>query len=448
MGNAAISRGDGIMNRISLSISIVTLTLAAAGGFIAARFTQSATPATQSSTMSGAPSQTQPEIDYWVAPMDPNYRRDEAGQSPMGMDLIPVYKKTMDQPEGAEKALWINPAVINNLGVRIEPVVRGSFTRALRTVGVVTIDEEKQSDIHVRSEGWIENLIVKTEGEKVEQGDVLFQIYSPALSTAQSEYVQAIRLNRSGLITAARARLQALGMSPKQIEQVRRSGKPFNWVDVTAPQSGTVIVHQVREGMFVKPEALTMRLVDLSSVWVIADIFENQTAQLKQGQNVHMTAPSVPLQKWSGMVDYIYPMVEADTRTVKVRVRFDNAAGDLKLNAFVKIEIDVAPIEDALTIPLSAIIRTSKGDRVILALGEGNFRPAQVRLGFEKEGRIHVLAGLELGEHVVTSGQFLIDSEASLEPSLLRLVAPTRSTPRDTMTDPMSHDMMDKGASE
>ena len=427
------------MNRITISASIIVIGLAAVGGFFVARFTQSTSPTGQSSQMSTSANQTQPEIDYWVAPMDPNYRREEAGKSPMGMDLIPVYKKLMDQGDEAENALKINPAVINNIGVAIEPVVQGDFARPLYTVGIVTIDEEKQSDIHVRSEGWIENLLVKSEGETVEQGDVLFQIYSPALSTAQSEYIQAIRLNRRGLIDAARARLNALGMTPRQIEQVRQSGKPFHQVDIAAPRSGTVVAHQVREGMFVKPQTLTMRLVDLKSVWVIADIFENQTTQLKPGQTVQMTVPSAPTKKWSGTVDYIYPSVEVDTRTVKVRLRFDNAAGDLKLNAFVKIEIDVAPIENALTIPLSAVIRTSTQDRVVLALGEGRFRPAQVHLGFESEGRIQILAGLKLGEKIVTSGQFLIDSEASLEPSLLRL---------STLNPPMSHDMMDKGASK
>lgn len=439
MGDIAISRGDGIMNRISISISIVVIGLAAAGGVLVARFTQSASPSAPSAQMSASANKTQPEIDYWVAPMDPNYRREDAGKSPMGMDLIPVYKKSMDQGDGVDNALEINPAVINNIGVAVEPVVQGYFSRPLHTVGVVTIDEEKQSDIHVRSEGWIENLIVKSEGEVVEQGDVLFQIYSPALSTAQSEYIQAIKLNRRGLIDAARTRLNALGMTQRQIEQVRQSGKPFHRVDITAPRSGTVVVHQVREGMFVKPQTLTMRLGDLTSVWVVADIFENQTTQIKRGKRVQMTAPSVPNKEWLGTVDYIYPIVEVDTRTVKVRLRFGNAAGDLKLNAFVKIEIEGVPIEDALTIPLSAVIRTSTQDRVILALGEGRFRPTQVHLGFESEGRIQILAGLTLGEKIVTSGQFLIDSEASLEPSLLRLITPKM---------PLSHDMMDKGASE
>ncbi len=427
------------MNRITISAFIIVIGLAAVSGFFVARFTQSASPAGHSSQMNMSANQTQPEIDYWVAPMDSNYRREEAGKSPMGMDLIPVYKKLMGQGGEAENALEINPAVINNIGVAIEPVVHGDFARPLHTVGIVTIDEEKQSDVHVRSEGWIEKLFVKSEGEIVEQGDVLFQIYSPALSTAQSEYIQAIRLNRRGLMDAARARLEALGMTLRQIEQVRQSGKPFHQVDITAPRSGTVVAHQVREGMFVKPQTLTMRLVDLKSVWVIADIFESQTTQLMPGQTVQMSVSSAPTKKWSGRVDYIYPMVEVDTRTVKVRLRFDNVAGDLKLNAFAKVKINVAPIEDALTIPLSAVIRTSTQDRVILALGEGFFRPAQVHLGFESEGRIQILAGLKRGEKVVTSGQFLIDSEASLEPSLLRL-----STPKL----PMPHGMMDKGASK
>ncbi|MBV1934265.1 MAG: efflux RND transporter periplasmic adaptor subunit, partial [Parvibaculaceae bacterium] len=158
------------MNRISISASVIVIGLAAVGGFFTAQFTQGASPAGQSSQMSMSANRTQPEIDYWVAPMDPNYRRDEAGKSPMGMDLIPVYKKFMDQGDEAESALEINPAVTNNIGVAIETVVQGSFARPLHTVGIVTIDEEKQFDIHVRSEGWIENLLVKSEGEIVEQG--------------------------------------------------------------------------------------------------------------------------------------------------------------------------------------------------------------------------------------------------------------------------------------
>lgn len=432
------------MTRMSLTASIVVVLLAAGGGFLTARFTQSTLP---SSETTNAPL-AQPAIDYWVAPMDPNYRRDEAGKSPMGMDLIPIYKVDGVQNTGDKTSLQIDPSVINNIGVRIEPVLQGVFNRPLHTVGIVTIDEEKQSDIHVRSEGWVEKLIVKSEGEKVAKGAVLFQIYSPALSTAQSEYLQALRLNQRGLKDAARDRLRALGMTHQQIEHIRQSGKPTRRVDITAPQSGTVLVHQVREGMFVKPETLTMRLVDLSSVWVIANIFENQMAQVKLGQRVHMTVPAAPTKKWSGAVDYIYPSVEVATRTVKIRLRFANDAGDLKLNAFAKVKIDVAPIEDALTVPLSAVIRTSTQDRVILALGEGRFRPAQVELGFEQEGRIQVLAGLKRGEQVVTSGQFLIDSEASLEPSLLRLVAPKQSTPDNAMGHPLSHDTMNKGASK
>jgi len=202
-------------------------------------------------------------------------------------------------------------------------------------------------------------------------------------------------------------------------------------VAVYAPHAGTVMDLMVREGMFLKPADTAMQLADLSQVWLIADVFENQTSDLSIGQKAVMTLAAFPGEEWIGKVDYIYPTAVSDTRTIRVRARFDNGDGRLKPNMYANVTIADSEATPVLTIPASALIRTSRGDRVILALGDGRFRPALVVPGAEARGRVQILSGLNEGERIVTSGQFLLDSEASLEPALLRLSAPDEMADMD-----------------
>jgi Cu(I)/Ag(I) efflux system membrane fusion protein len=411
------------MKKIHLLMIAALVMMGVAGGFFSARLlgTDSvsiAEPATN------APRDSQErEIAYWVAPMDPNYRRAEPGLSPMGMELVAVYAGAERGAGEGEPALQISPAVVNSIGVRSEAVRRADLALNIRTVGHVMADEEKQSDIHTRSEGWIEVLSVEAEGEAVRRGELLFQIYSPALVAAQSEYLQSMRLARPALQTAATERLAALGMGEQQIAQLRESGAVNRRVGVYAPQSGVVTALNVREGMFVRPSDMTVSLADLSTIWVFAEIFETQADWVAPRQRAVMTLPAFPGEAWEGEVDYVYPTVQTQTRTIRVRLRFPNPEMRLKPNMFADIVIDAAPREGVLIIPQSALIRTSQGERVILALGDGRFRPAQVRAGVESGDEVEILSGLEVGERVVTSSQFLIDSEASLNAALLRMTA-------------------------
>ncbi len=194
-------------------------------------------------------------------------------------------------------------------------------------------------------------------------------------------------------------------------------------VDVHAPQSGVVTEIDVREGMFVQPATMVMRLADLSTIWVMADIFETASSWVAEGQRAQMTLAAFPGETWEGRIDYVYPTADARTRTVQTRLRFDNEDGRLRPNMFANLSIKAAPKESALVIPAAALIRHSSQDRVVLALGEGRFRPAAVRAGTESGGLIEILDGLNAGETVVTSSQFLIDSEAGLDASLLRLTS-------------------------
>jgi Cu(I)/Ag(I) efflux system membrane fusion protein len=361
------------------------------------------------------------EVLYWVAPMDPNYRSDEPGKSPMGMDLVPVYAD--DQlPDSGEPALRIAPAVVNNIGVKTAGVARGTLHRHIDTVGYVTPDADRVSHVHVRAEGWIEQLEADTEGDAVSRDAALFEIYSPALASAQDEYLQALRAGGSKLIEASERRLAALGMNAGQIRALRASGRARKNLTVTSPQDGYLLELNVREGMFVEPGNTIMSLADLSEIWVDVDVFEQQIDWVQMGQTARMRLPFAPDRVWQGTVDYVYPTIRPETRSARVRLAFDNPDLVLKPNMYANVEIEADPRRDVLHVPAQAVIRSGDTSRVILALGDGRFRPAEVATGLESEGRIEILRGLSAGERVVVSSQFLIDSEASLDASLLRMI--------------------------
>jgi len=401
--------------RFLLALSLAAAALAGA----AAGWWWSGSPS--GSGEEGAAAGSEREILYWVAPMDPSYRREEPGQSPMGMDLVPVYA---DDAGGAadEPSLRIRPAVVNNIGVKTATVERGQMARRIDTVGFITPNEHRVGHVHVRSEGWIEHLAIHTEGARVARGDVLFRFFAPAVVSAQDEFVQALASGRRALIDATRRRLLALGLLPDQIEQLQSTREAHRLIDIKAQQSGYVTALNVRHGMFVKPELMVMSIADLSEIWVEVDVFERQIDWVRPGQPARMHLPFAPEREWAGSVDYVYPTIRADSRTARVRLAFDNPDLALKPNMYAKVAIDAAPRRDVVHVPSQAVIRAGNQERVILALGEGRFRPAEVRTGLESEGRVEILAGLAAGEKIVVSSQFLLDSEASLDASLLRMI--------------------------
>ncbi len=360
-------------------------------------------------------------ILYWKAPMDPNFRRDQPGKSPMGMDLVPVYVGS--EAGGDDRNLVrINPSVQNNIGVRITPVVKTDFSRDIDTIGFIQIDDENRANIDVRSEGWVEKLYVQSMGETITKGRPLFDLYSKPLVTAQEEYLQARRIGRDSLIGAAKGRLRALGLSHGQIKRLEKSGEVRRLVRVYAPQNGVITMINIAEGEFVKPGKSIMSLAELSSVWVLAEIFETQASQVKPGQSANMTISSEPGRKWTGLVDYVYPVINAASRTIQVRLRFDNLDGTLRPEGYAKLTIKTAPKTNVLSIDREALIQSGKSTRVILALGDGQFQPAEVSAGMESNGRVEILSGLQVGENVVVSAQFLLDSEASLQGTTLRMM--------------------------
>jgi Cu(I)/Ag(I) efflux system membrane fusion protein len=360
----------------------------------------------------------EPQILYWVAPMDPNYRRDKPGKSPMGMDLIPVYAEDSGTADGS---VSIAPEVVQNLGVRTAVAERSRLWRGIDTVGYVDYDESLVSHIHLRTEGWIENLAVQSEGERVARGQHLFDLYSPELVNAQQEFLQALKLDNAGMQQASRERLAALGVSAGQIQALQKTRQVQQRVAVFAPQDGVVSTLPVRDGMFVKPADRVMSLADLSQVWLLAEVFERQSDWVEVGQAADVVLPYQPGTQLEGRVEYIYPGLDPKTRTLKVRLRFANPDESLKPNMYANVKIYGGARNDITVIPLEALIRTGREERVVLALGEGRFTSRKVQAGMESGDWVEIIKGIEPGDRVVTSGQFLIDSEASLKASMQRM---------------------------
>jgi len=358
------------------------------------------------------------EILYWRAPMDPNYRRDQPGKSPMGMDLVPVYA----DEAGPEMGLVsIDPRVVSNLGVRTEPVERSVLSRRIETVGYVAYDEETLLQINTRVDGWIEHLAVKAAGDPVQRGQVLFELYSPTLVNAQQEHMAAMRSSNEALHEASLQRLRALGMTPDEIDRLHNQRTVEQRIGVFAEKDGVVAQLGVREGEFVTPATNILSIAELDQVWILAEVFERQAAWVAPGQRAEVQLDFLPGDRWVGTVDYVYPELDPRTRTLQVRLRLDNAAGVLRPNMFARVEIFGSETSPVLHVPREAVIRGGNVDRVVLALGDGQFRAQPVELGIEAGERVEIRSGISDGDLVVTSGQFLIDSESNIETALERM---------------------------
>ena len=370
----------------------------------------------------GIEKEAEPKPLYWVAPMDANYRRDESGLSPMGMELVPVYADgASDGPNEGPGTIRISPDVVNNLGVRTATAQIKVMSSVIKTVGYVGYDEDELVHIHPRVEGWIERLYVKATGDPVEAGAPLYEIYSPTLVNAQEELVVALGRNNSQLIKASEDRLSALQLPSNAIAVLKESKQIQQTVTFYAPKSGVIDNLNIRQGFFVKPGNTMMSIGNLDQVWVEAEVFERQSASVSEGNPVSMTVDYLPGRKWNGVVNYVQPTLDAMTRTMKVRLRFDNEDGALKPNMFAQVELDTQNEGTSLIVPREAVIRTGSNDRVVLALGEGAFKSIEVEIGRVDDQYSEILSGIEEGERVVVSAQFLLDSESSKSSDFKRM---------------------------
>jgi Cu(I)/Ag(I) efflux system membrane fusion protein len=392
---------------------VVVLLAAVAAGFGVGRWWPSSGNGMDTEQASG-----ERKILYWRAPMDPNYRRDRPGKSPMGMDLVPVYADEAGEQIGL---VSIDPRVVSNLGVRTAAVERSVLSRRIETVGYVTYDEETLLQINTRVDGWIEHLAVKAAGDPVRRGQVLFELYSPTLVNAQREHLAAMRSNNEALHEASLQRLRALGMTPDEIDRLHNQQTVEQRIRVFSAKNGFVAQLGVREGVYVTPATNIIAIAELDQVWVLAEVFERQAAWVAPGQRAEVQLDFLPGERWVGTVDYVYPELDPTTRTLQVRLRFDNTAGALRPNMFARVEISGDETGPVLHVPREAVIRGGNADRVVLALGGGQFRAQPVELGIETGEQVEIRSGVSEGDVVVTSGQFLIDSESNIDAALARM---------------------------
>jgi len=374
------------------------------------------------------------QIKHWVAPMDPTYLSDKPGKSPMGMDLVPVYEE-----QSTEGFVQIDPAFVQNIGVQSTEVERNDIPFQIRTIGNVTYNEKQMFLINTKYSGWIENVELNYIGEPVHEGQKLFEIYSPELLATQKEYLDALKyakrmsqnnypdvLRRANALTeASRERLRFWDITDEQISQLERSRKPMRTLAVYSPAEGIVLekMNSALEGMYVKPGMNLYKIVDLTSVWVDAEVFEDQLPWMKLGGKAQLEFPHRPGKHFIGFVRYLYPYLNPKTRTVKVSLEVLNTDRSLKADMYANIFFNVPSITNVLTVPEEAVIHSGKRNVVVLDRGEGSFQVKEVELGVNGEGIWEVKKGIELGDRVVISSQFLIDSESNLREAIRKMIS-------------------------
>jgi Cu(I)/Ag(I) efflux system membrane fusion protein len=349
------------------------------------------------------------EILYWYDPMHPQTHFDKPGKSPfMDMELVPKYASAR------AGAIAIDPRVVQNLGVRTAQVVRGQLERSITATGSVAIDERRLFTVESRAAGWIAKLHVNAVGESAKKGEVLAELVSPEIEAAQKELALALQLDDKKLVASARTKLELLGVA---VPIEHAEGR----VPLISPQAGVVTELLAREGSQLAPGAALLKLANLETVWVVVDVPQALSTALAIGADAFVTLSGVS-GNFYARVDYVYPFVDIDTRTVRARLVVENTSARLKPGMWVDVSIAGMNLEDALLVPTEAVIRTGTRNVVIVAEGEGTFRPTEVTVGDEQSDRVVVLEGLTEGQRVVVSGQFLIDSEASLTGAYRRLV--------------------------
>jgi len=395
-----------------------------------------------------APAQAQPgpgarprdrEPLYYRSPMNPAVTSPVPRKDEMGMEFLPVYDEGEADESGAIK---LSAAMINNLGVRTAKARPGQLESSVRTVGSVAYDERGRIEVRVRTEGYVERLSVRAEGESVRRGQALFAAFSPRLAVAQREYLHALAFGDPALTDAAAGRLAALGLDAATIERLRTTGKVAGRVTYYAPEDGVVTVLGVREGALAEPGMSAMTVVPISRLWVIAEIPEADAARIRQGAAASLSFPALPGESLRARVLEVLPQLNEATRTLQARLELDNPGSRLAAGMRADVVIEGGDGSETLMVPIEALIRTGRAERVIVALGDGRFAARDVTSGRESGEDIQILAGLEAGEEVVVSGQFMIDSESQVRSSLRRYDAP------QVEQDPAGHDhatMPEKG---
>jgi len=393
----------------------------------------------------------------WRNPMNPAITSPKPAKDPMGMDYVPVCAEDA-AGSGPAGTVSIDPTVVQNIGVRVNKAVNRELSRTITTVGRITYDETKLVTLHPKVDGWVDKLFIDKTGEVVKQGTMLLSFYSPQLVSSQNEYLLAlsnwqqlrdspyvdIRDGAKRLLDSSLDRLRFFDVPAHQIRALRKTHKVLKNLHIQSPAAGVITKIGVREGAHVTPATDLYKIADLSSVWVLADLYEYEIGWVRKGDEVRLRIASLPNHDFTGRITYIYPYLDPKTRTNKVRIEFDNREGLLKPDMFGDVEIVASQSKGGVFIPREAVLVTGKRTHVFVQTAPGRFEPRTVRTGARAEGLVEIRSGVRAGELVVTSGQFLIDSESSIREAAAKMVAPKSLTAK-TQSRKGKQDMDMKG---
>jgi len=372
----------------------------------------------------------QKKIAYYKDPMHPWITSDQPGKSPdCGMDMVPVY-----EGDSGIKGIKIDPTVVQNIGVETEEVQRRRLTRTIRTVGRVTYDETKLYNVNTKIMGWVENLYVDYTGKAIKKGDRLLDIYSPELVNTQEEYLLALRYRdqllesnveeaRKGaedLVQSAKRRLLNWDIPSEDIDAIEEARAPNKTMTVYSPADGIVMEKMIVNGQSIEAGMTLYKIADLSDVWILADVYQYELPWVKLNAPAELELSYLPGRVFKGRITYIYPFLSEETKTVKVRIEVQNPEGQiiLKPDMYATVRIKSPLVVKDVAVPDQAVIRSGERNIVVVSLGGGYFDPREVTLGVTADGYDQVLEGLKEGEHIVTSSQFLIDSESNLKAAI------------------------------
>ena len=359
--------------------------------------------------------------------MHPQIIRDHPGDCPIcGMKLEPVRKQagqlSQPSPGGDDATIAVDPATVQMMGVKIGEVTEGPLKRSIRTVGVLDFNETALTDVTTKFKGWIEKLFVDSTGREVKKGEPLFETYSPEIYNAELEFASLTRSGNAALAKTTLERLSLLGVAPSELQKVRTDAQPSRTITVFSPGNGVVVEKTAVEGMMFEPGMNLYRLADLSIVWLKAQIYEQDMAFVQLGQEAIAHIDSFPGRKFLGRVTYVYPTLDPKTRTAQVRMEFHNPGLLLKPGMFAKVELESELAPAAILVPESAVLRSGDRATVFVALDGGKFEPREVVLGpRDSSARYQVLQGVTPGEKVVTSAQFMFDSESQLREAIQKM---------------------------
>ena len=429
------------MKNFSVMIAVLVAGLAGGYYFSGMQHEQPATGAAKAVTKGDGPCANGAQPLTWRNPMNPSVTSPTPAKDPMGMDYVPVCADD-GAGSGPVGTVKIDPTVTQNIGVRVTKAVKKNLSRDITTVGRITFDETKLVTLHPKVEGWVDKLFVDKTGEEVEQNTMLLSFYSPQLVATQNEYLLAlsnwqqlkdspyadIRDGAKRLLDSSLDRLRFFDVAEHQIRRLQKTHKVRKNMHIHSPAAGVVTKISVREGAHVTPASELYQIADLSRVWVLADLYEYEIGWVKAADVAKLTIASLPGRVFTGHITYIYPYLDPKTRTNKVRIEFDNADGLLKPDMFGDVSITASSIKPGLYIPREAVLITGKKAHVFVQTEPGRFEPRTVKTGTSTEGLVEILEGVKDGELVVTSGQFLIDSESSIREAAAKMVAPKSLT--------------------